>query len=138
MAVSDFEEVLDFEDTTVGDGVPVNTGQDRVKALEQHWKVDPTTKVVKLHDRDFNETFVEPTVTDAKHPYNEPITIPEYRATPMTCGDECAEQDRLARQHCDIIRKRVAQWMEDSGCPSSVRGFRLRKKCHTSYDCSHK
>lgn len=113
----------------LGDGPPPVMGQ-AAKEKNQHWKEpDPTTGVVKLHDRDFNEKFTEPAVTDPMHPYKEAITIPEYRATPMTCGDKCAEQDRLARQHCDMIRKRVAQWFKDTGCPSSIRGFKMKSKC---------
>ena len=114
--------------SVLGDGPPANTGQDQKDALEQHWKVDAQTKAVTLHDQPFNETFVEPKTDAITHPYNEPITVPKYRATPMTCGDKCAEQDRLARQHCDMIRKRVAQWMKDSGCPSSVKGMKRRKR----------
>lgn len=119
----------------LGDGPPANTGQDKERAFEQHWVVDPNTKAVKLHKKDFNETFTEPPATgpdSADHPYNETISIPPLRQVPMTCGDKCAEQDRLARQHCDMIRKRVAQWMKDSGCPSSIRGFKMKTKCGRS------
>lgn len=61
-------------------------------------------------------------------PYNELLTVAPYVPLPVTCSDKCVEQDRLARQHCDMIRKRVAQWMKDSGCPSSVKGMKRRKR----------
>ena len=115
-------------ETVLGDGPPANTGQD-ASALTQHWKPNAATGGMNLHEQPFNEKFVEVAADHKDHPYKETINIPEYRAAPMTCGDKCAEQDRLARQHCDMIRKRVAQWFKDTGCPSSIRGFKMKSKC---------
>jgi hypothetical protein len=61
-------------------------------------------------------------------PYNETLKVPVMPAQVQSCGQKCAEQDRLAREHCNVIRQRVAAWMKDSGCPSSVRGFKKRAK----------
>ena len=69
-------------------------------------------------------------------PYNEPLVVSALVRQPMTCADNCAEQERLARVHCDIIRKRVAQWMKDTGCASSVRGF--KQKCPKGKCCKKK
>ena len=63
-------------------------------------------------------------------PYNEPLVVAPLVAQPRTCTENCEEQQRLARVHCDIIRKRVAQWLKDTGCASSVRAFKQkRNKC---------
>ena len=62
-------------------------------------------------------------------PYNEPLSVAPLVQQPRDCYGNCQEQERLARVHCDIIRKRVAQWMKDTGCASSVRGFKQKSKC---------
>lgn len=129
LAVDDFEEVLEFEDTTVGDGVPdPNSGQDP-KVRDLHFKRDAASNL-KIHDEDPVEG--QNRTDETKDPYRETLVIPPYRDTPETCSENCARQDWLARQHCDMIRKRVAQWMKDSGCPSSVRGFKRKTKCGRS------
>jgi hypothetical protein len=61
-------------------------------------------------------------------PYNETLVVTNLQQQIQSCGQKCAEQDRLAREHCNVIRQRVAAWMKDSGCPSSVRGFKKRAK----------
>ena len=116
-----------------GDGYvpPSVSGADK-KTSEQHFQPgknpgDPQT----IHNL--------PAVKgDEGDPYNEPMTIPPYHKVPATCADNCAEQERLAKVHCDIIRQRVAQWMKDTGCASSVRAFKINKPscCGCSSGCS--
>ncbi len=69
----------------------------------------------------------------AGDPYTESLVVSAGTGpAPLTCGAKCAADDRLAKEHCNIIRKRVAQWMKDSGCPSSVKGFKKRSKVKAS------
>ena len=73
---------------------------------------------------------VEPPVTgDEGNPYDEPLSVSALVQQPKTCYENCQDADKAARVHCDIIRKRVAQWMKDTGCASSVRGFKQKTKC---------
>ena len=84
----------------------------------------------KIHGLEPNDPKVLPGSTDAAaDPYKEPLFVAPYTAPPLTCGDRCDEEEKLARVHCDAIRKRVQQWMKDSGCPSSIKGFKKKPKC---------
>jgi hypothetical protein len=83
-----------------------------------------------IHDKPGNDPSVQPGSGDVtKDPYLEPLKVSEYTPPPLTCGDRCDEEEKLARVHCDAIRKRVQQWMKDSGCPSSIKGFKKKPKC---------
>lgn len=62
-------------------------------------------------------------------PYSRKLTVAPYVSKPVTCGEKCVEQDKAAKLHCDAIRKRVTQWMKDSGCPSSLKGKKKKKRC---------
>lgn len=76
--------------------------------------------------------FGYPTAQQGLHgsdPYTEELKVAPYVAKPLTCSDRCDEEEKLARVHCDAIRKRVQQWMKDSGCPSSIKGFKKKPKC---------
>lgn len=68
-------------------------------------------------------------VMHGEDPYKEPLIVQPYRETPETCRGKCAKQDKLAKQHCDMVRKRVGQWFKDTGCPSSIKGFKMKSKC---------
>jgi hypothetical protein len=102
------------------------------QTLEQvqvtHFK--PAGGFTTVHDVRGNDPTVQPGSGGANtDPYLEPLTVAEYRPPPLTCGDRCDEEEKLARVHCDAIRKRVQQWMKDSGCPSSIKGFKKKPKC---------
>lgn len=105
-----------------GDGVAPDTGQAKGDR-EKHFKADAGGNL-QIHDTAPNDP--ENVVGSGKKgdPYKEEIIIPAYRTNePTTCASKCAQEEADAKLHCDAIRRRIAQWMMDSGCPSSVRGF---------------
>lgn len=61
-------------------------------------------------------------------PYTRPLTVAPYTTKPETCGDRCDREEKQAKVHCDAVRKRVAQWLKDSGCPSSLKPRKGRKR----------
>jgi hypothetical protein len=87
------------------------------ETLEQiqvtHFK--PAGGFTTIHDKPGTDPTVLPGSGNATNdPYLEPLTVGPYRSPPLTCGDRCDEEEKLARVHCDAIRKRVQQWMKDS------------------------
>ena len=90
-----------------------------------HFNLGNPSQIHKQEPKTGNETDG----TGATSPYDEPLVVSPLVQQPRDCYGNCQEQERLARVHCDIIRKRVAQWMKDTGCASSVRGFKQKSKC---------
>lgn len=108
-------------------GTPAATGptaEEREATARLHFK-DPFS-VHGLPD------FPNPNYTadTLKHAYTEELIVPQYYPPAVTCGEKCAAQDKLAKEHCDMVRKRVAQWFKDTGCPSAIKGFKTKTtKC---------
>ena len=104
--------------------MPVETQQNFIEIQQTHFSPG------LIHALEGNDPKVQPGSGNAiSDPYLEPLTVPIYTPPPLTCGDRCDEEEKLARVHCDAIRKRVQQWMKDSGCPSSIKGFKKKPKC---------
>ena len=107
-----------------GDGIPPDTGQAEKDKIQHFTPSTDGTGALMVHGKAPNAP--ENVVGSGKDgdPYKETITIPPYRTDqPTTCASKCAQEEADAKIHCDAIRRRIAQWMMDSGCPSSVRGF---------------
>lgn len=75
--------------------------------------------------------------------HNENFRIPteaEYKERchkPATCYSSCQEADKLNREKCDLLRKRVACALKDAGCPSIVKPMTklVKKKGGTCSTC---
>lgn len=113
--------------TTTTTTTPAATGptaEEREATARLHFK-DPFS-VHGLAD------FPNPNYTadTLKHAYTEDLIVGPYYPPAVTCGEKCAAQDKLAKEHCDMVRKRVAQWFKDTGCPSAIKGFKTKTtKC---------
>lgn len=106
-----------------GDGIPPDTGQNKEQAKDKHFTAAADGSL-QIHTKAPNDPQNVVGSKKDGDPYNEAITIPAYRTNlPTTCASKCAQEEADAKIHCDAIRRRIAQWMMDSGCPSSVRGF---------------
>lgn len=74
-------------------GAPVDTDQNRVLNYQD---------VTALNDKPIN------------------LVLPLLDEVPQTCNAACADQERIRREQCTILRKRVAMWLRKNNCPSTL------------------
>ena len=51
-----------------------------------------------------------------------------YTPECITCADVCTLQAKKNKEGCDLLRKKVAQYLKSRGCPSQVRSYKKASK----------
>lgn len=54
--------------------------------------------------------------------------LPALDETPKTCEANCAEINKIKREQCAILRKRVLLWLKKNNCPSSVKPTQKKER----------
>jgi hypothetical protein len=47
--------------------------------------------------------------------------LPTLDEKPKTCEDNCKEINKIKREQCNILRKRVKKWLKENNCPTDVK-----------------
>ena len=58
----------------------------------------------------------------------EPLLNQTYVPDCITCADVCTLQAKKNKEGCDLLRKKVAQYLKSRGCPSQVRSYKKASK----------
>ena len=57
------------------------------------------------------------------------LELPKVEPPKATCESGCDAYNKRQEEGCDHVRKRVALWLKQHGCPSIVKGYKKPPKC---------